>query len=195
MTRGRLTWRSSISTARRTSPAGCERDCRHVSCRRACGRFGCPGAALPLSRGIDAHVLPVPMMNVLNGVCTRTTRRLSGVHGRPSRCRLVRRALQWGAETYHACTGSFVAAGCPDRSAMKVVLPESRDQRGRAPNVGRRYRRGRAGSRRRDRAGLDPASSELCETAPTYSKARPNLSSDELVTYWVDLVERYPSSR
>ncbi|HEY5225802.1 MAG TPA: phosphopyruvate hydratase [Methylovirgula sp.] len=81
----------------------------------AVAKAAADASALPLYRyvgGVAAHVLPVPMMNVLNG----------GVHadnpidfqefmimpvGAPS----LAEAVRWGAEVFHALKGQLKAAG------------------------------------------------------------------------------------
>jgi len=153
---------------------------------------------LPLYRyvgGANAHVLPVPMMNVVNG----------GVHadnnvdlqefmvmpvGAPS----YSEALRWGVETYHA---------------LKAVLHERRlsttvgDEGGFAPDLASNEDAVRVLVEAVERAGytpgeqiaiaLDPASSEIFKDGryELTGEGR-SLSADELVAFWVDLCDRYP---
>ena len=153
---------------------------------------------LPLYRyvgGPNAHVLPVPMMNVING----------GVHadnnidlqefmvmpvGAPS----FREALRWGTETYHC-----LKAVLHERALSTAVG----DEGGFAPNLASNEDAIKALVEAIERAGyrpgediaiaLDPAMSEL------YRDGRYNLagegkvlSADELVAYWMRLVSLYP---
>ncbi|MEI7752814.1 MAG: phosphopyruvate hydratase [Actinomycetota bacterium] len=153
---------------------------------------------LPLYRyvgGPNAHVLPVPMMNVING----------GVHadnnidlqefmvmpvGAPS----FREALRWGTETYHS-----LKAVLRERGLSTAVG----DEGGFAPNLASNEDAIKALVEAIERAGyrpgediaiaLDPAMSEL------YRDGRYNLagegkvlSADELVAYWMRLVSLYP---
>jgi enolase len=153
---------------------------------------------LPLYRylgGPSAHVLPVPMMNVVNG----------GVHadnsvdlqefmimpvGAPS----FSEALRWGVETYHALKAVLHARGlstavgdeggfAPDLASNEdavQVLVEAIEKAGYRPGT--------------DLAiALDPATSELFRDGRYHlvSEDR-HLSSDEMVGFWVDLVDRYP---
>ena len=57
----------------------------------ATAKAAAESAGLPLFRyvgGPNAHLLPVPMMNIVNGgVARRLQRRRPGVHDRPDRCR------------------------------------------------------------------------------------------------------------
>ena len=72
----------------------------------AVAKAAAESADLPLFRylgGPNAHILPVPMMNILNG---RRSRRHGGrrprVRGRPDQGPSFKEALRWGAEVYHA---------------------------------------------------------------------------------------------
>ena len=111
---------------------------------------------IPLYRyvgGPNAHVLPVPMMNVING----------GVHadnsidmqefmimpvGAPS----FAEALRWGTETYHVLKGILHDRGSVDGGRRRRrVRPEPRIERGRDPGARRSDREGGVRARRRDR--------------------------------------------
>jgi enolase len=153
---------------------------------------------VPLYRyvgGTNAHVLPVPMMNVVNG----------GVHadnsidmqefmimpvGAPS----FREALRWGAETYHTLKkmlhdrGLSTAVGdeggfAPDLASNEEairILVEAIGQAGFTPGD--------------DIAiAMDPAMSELYRDGRYHLAGEgKTLGRDELVQYWVRLVETYP---
>ncbi len=164
----------------------------------AVARAAASDALAPLYRylgGIDAHVLPVPMMNVLNG----------GVHSDnnvdfqefmvvPVGAASFAEALQWGAETYHALHRVLRSRGLSGSVG---------DEGGFAPNLETNEDAlqmlvdaiGEAGRVPGDEIALalDPASSELWrDGAYVLEGEGRTFSSDELVTYWVDLVERYP---
>ena len=153
---------------------------------------------LPLYRAIGgphAHVLPVPMMNVING----------GAHadnnvdlqefmimpvGAPS----FREAVRWGVETYHtlkkvlADRGLSTAVGdeggfAPNLSsneAAVAILVEAIEKAGYAPG--------------KDIAiALDPAMSELFRDGAYHLKGEGKvLSAPEMVEWWTSLVDRYP---
>jgi enolase 1/2/3 len=72
----------------------------------AVAKAGAAELELPLYRyvgGVNAHVLPVPMMNVLNGgVHADNNVDLQEYMVMPVGAASFREALQWGAETYHA---------------------------------------------------------------------------------------------
>jgi len=164
----------------------------------AVARAAALDAGAPLYRylgGVDAHVLPVPMMNVLNG----------GVHSDnnvdfqefmivPVGAASFAEALQWGAETYHALhkvlqsrglSGSVGDEGgfAPDletnEDALRILL-DAISAAGRVPGD-------------EVAIALDPASSELWrDGAYVLEGEGRTLSSGELVEYWAGLVERYP---
>ncbi|MFZ1062980.1 MAG: phosphopyruvate hydratase [Acidimicrobiales bacterium] len=145
--------------------------------------------------GVNAHVLPVPMFNVING----------GVHAKnsidfqefmimPIGAASFAEALQWGSETYHALKsvldkrglstgvgdeGGF-APDLPHNETAVQVLVEAIESTGRTPG--------------RDVAiALDPAASELFRDGAYHLDGEGRvLSSDELVDYWADLASRYP---
>lgn len=169
-----------------------------VAASLAVARAGAAELEVPLYRsigGANAHVLPVPMLNVVNG----------GVHAdnsvdfqefmlMPLGAASFSEALRWGVETYHtlravlAERGMSTAVGdeggfAPDlesnEAAVKVLI-EAIERAGRT-----------AGD---DIAiALDPATSELFDDGRYVLKGENrSLSSAELVDYWVDLVDRYP---
>ena len=153
---------------------------------------------LPLYRAIGgphAHVLPVPMMNVING----------GAHadnnvdlqefmimpvGAPS----FREAVRWGVETYHtlkkvlADRGLSTAVGdeggfAPNLSsneAAVVILVEAIEKAGYTPGT--------------DIAiALDPAMSELYRDGAYHLTGEGKiLSAPQMVEWWASLVDRYP---
>ncbi len=154
--------------------------------------------ALPLYAyigGVNAHVLPVPQFNVING----------GVHADndvdlqefmlfPVGAASFSEALRWGSETYHALAkilkgmglstavgdeGGF-APNLPSNETAIEVLVQAIEAAGRTPGE-------------EVAIALDPASSELWREG-TYVLAGEGreLSPAEMVDYWVDLVARYP---
>ncbi len=155
-------------------------------------------AGQPLWRflgGADAHVLPVPMMNVLNG----------GAHadnnvdfqefmvvpvGAPS----FSEGLRVGAEVYHALKGTLHKRG---------LATAVGDEGGFAPDLASNEEAltmliagiEAAGYRPGDDVAiaLDPATSELRQDGAYVLEGEGRtLSSDELAAYWADLVARYP---
>ncbi len=153
---------------------------------------------LPLYRyigGVNASVLPVPMMNVING----------GVHAdnsidfqefmiMPIGAASFAEALRWCSETYHTLKSVLAKRGlstsvgdeggfAPNLSRNEdaiTVLLEAIEEAGREPG--------------KDIAiALDPASTEFFVDGK-YQLAGENrtLDSAEMVDYWVELVKKYP---
>jgi enolase len=153
---------------------------------------------LPLFRyagGSDAHVLPVPMMNVINGgLHADNSIDLQEFMIMPTGAASFSEALQWGAETYHALAqvlrvrglsttvgdeGGF-APDLPSNEDAIRILVEAIEAAGRTPGD--------------DIAiAMDPASSELYKDGGYVLAGEGRiLSPTEMVEYWVDLVGRYP---
>jgi len=155
-------------------------------------------AGLPLWRylgGEAAHVLPVPMMNVLNG----------GAHadnkvdfqefmvvpvGAPS----FSEALRTGAEVFHALKrtlhdrGLSTAVGDEGGFAPDLDSNEAALEALMAGIEAAGYRPGEDVA-----IALDPATSEIHEDgAYVLEHEGRTLSSAELVDYWADLASRYP---
>ena len=154
---------------------------------------------LPLYRyvgGANAHVLPVPMMNVLNG----------GAHAdnnvdfqefmiMPVGAASFSEALRWGAETYHALKGCCTTAGLStavgDEGGFAPDLP-SNEEAVRAARRG--HRAGRLHARASDIAiALDPATTEFFDDgAYVLAGEGRTLTPAEMAGYWADLCDRYP---
>jgi enolase len=153
---------------------------------------------LPLYRyvgGPNAHVLPVPMMNVLNG----------GVHAdnnvdlqefmiMPVGAASFSEALRWGVETYHV-----LKALLRDRGLSSAVG----DEGGFAPDLASNEDAVRLLVEAIEKAGytpgeevaiaLDPATSELFREGAYHLTGEGRvLSSDEMVGFWSELLDRYP---
>ncbi|HET6826743.1 MAG TPA: phosphopyruvate hydratase [Amnibacterium sp.] len=153
-------------------------------------------AELPLFRyvgGPNAHVLPVPMMNVING----------GAHADsnvdiqefmilPIGAESFREALRWGAETYHALKSLLGSKGlstglgdeggfAPDLSSNRAALDllvEAIGKAGFTPGE--------------DIAlALDVASTEFFENG-SYTFEGQKKSAAEMSAYYTDLVGAYP---
>jgi len=153
---------------------------------------------LPLFRyigGADAHVLPVPMMNVLNG----------GVHAdnnvdfqefmiSPVGAASFSEALRWGAETYHSLKtvlherglktgvgdeGGFAPDLAHNEDALQILL-EAIERAGRVPGT-------------EVAIALDPATTALWRDGNYVLEGEGrSLSPEEFAGYWVDIVDRYP---
>jgi enolase len=153
---------------------------------------------LPVYRyvgGTNAHVLPVPMMNVVNGGAhADNSVDLQEFMIAPVGAASFKEALQWGSETYHALKailhergmstavgdeGGFAPDLASNEDALKLLV-EAIEKSGRTPGD--------------DIAiTLDPATSEIYNEG-TYTLASENrtLNSDDLVAYFVGLCDKYP---
>jgi len=101
----------------------------------AVARAAAQSSGLPLFRyvgGPSAHLLPVPMMNILNGGAHAD----SGVDIQefmiaPIGAASFREALRWGAEVYHTLRGVLkdkgLATGLGDEGGFAPSLPSNRD--------------------------------------------------------------------
>jgi enolase len=145
--------------------------------------------------GVNAHVLPVPMMNVVNGGAhAKNTIDFQEFMVMPIGAASFSEALRWGTETYHALKGIFEKRGLstavgdeggfapdlPDAETAVKVLIEAIEATGRTPGS--------------DIAiAMDPAASEFYRDGAYHLDGEGRvLSSGELVDYWVDLCGRYP---
>jgi enolase len=153
---------------------------------------------LPLYRyvgGANAHVLPVPMMNVVNGgVHADNTIDLQEFMVMPVGAVSFSEALQWGVEIYHVLKkllhdrGLSTAVGdeggfAPDLGANEDavrLLVEAIEKAGRTPGD-------------EVAIALDPAASEIYKDG-VYDLAGEGrkLNSEDFVGFWVDLCDRYP---
>jgi enolase len=162
----------------------------------AVARAGAEEAGLPLFRyvgGVNAHVLPTPMMNVLNG----------GVHADnnvdlqefmivPVGAASFREALRWGAETYHS-----LRAVLHDRGLSTAVG----DEGGFAPNLPSNEDAVRVLVEAIGAAGytpgeqlaiaIDAAASELYADGSYRLDGRSRGPAD-MAAYLAELVDRYP---
>ncbi len=156
---------------------------------------------LPLYRylgGVFAHVLPVPMMNILNG----------GAHSgwqstdaqefmiMPLGAETFSEGLRWGAEIYAALKGVLKAQGYgtlvgdeggfapalkANSQAIELML-EAIEKAGYKPGA-------------EVCIALDPAASEFYEEdTKLYNLRREGrkLTSDEMVDFWTDWIDQYP---
>jgi enolase len=158
---------------------------------------------LPLYRylgGVYAHVLPVPMMNILNGGAhtawqsTDMQEFMVMPFGAPN----FAEGLRWGAEIYHSLKsvlkekgyvtlvgdeGGYAPSLKANNEAVEVILAaieKAGFKAGRGQDVA---------------LALDPAASELFEEASrTYNlrKEGRKLTGEEMVDFWAKWVKDYP---
>jgi enolase len=164
----------------------------------AAARAAANAMQLPLYRyigGVHAHVLPVPMMNILNG----------GKHAMdgpdlqefmvmPVGAPTFAEALRWGSEVYHALKSVLKARGKPtgvgdeggfapslraNEEAIEVIL-EAVEKAGYRPEEDIRI-------------ALDPAASEFFEDGKYRLKKEGRaLTGAEMVDFYAEWVDDYP---
>jgi enolase len=143
--------------------------------------------------GVNAHVLPVPMFNILNGGAHADTRvDVQEFMIAPLGADSFREALRWGAEVYHALKSVLKADGLPtglgDEGGFAPDLPaatEALDLIATAVDKAG-YTLGR------DIAlALDVAATEFC-TNGVYSFERSDRNAEQMIDYYADLLGTYP---
>jgi len=153
---------------------------------------------LPLYRyvgGPNAHVLPVPMMNVINGGAhADNTIDMQEFMIMPVGAASFREALRWGTETYHTLKKIF-----HDRGLSTAVG----DEGGFAPNLAKNEDAIIVLVEAIEAAGytpgediaiaMDPAMSEIYRDGQYHLTGEGKvLSSADLAAYWTRLVDTYP---
>src|SRR5687768_132976 len=158
---------------------------------------------MPLYRylgGVYAHVLPVPMMNILNGGAHTAWQStdMQEFMVMPFGASSFAEGLRWGAEIYHALKsvlkdkgyatlvgdeGGYAPALKANNEAIEVILTAIE-------------RAGFKAGRGKDVAiALDPAASELYEEdSKTYNlrKEGKKLTGEQMVEFWAKWVNDYP---
>ena len=162
----------------------------------AVAKAAADSADLPLFRylgGPNAHVLPVPMMNIINGGAhADTALDIQEFMVLPIGAESFAEGLRWGTEVYHALKGELKKAGqntglgdeggfAPDlpgaRAALDFIV-KAIETAGFKPG--------------QDFAlGLDVAATEFFEN-DVYSFEKQTLTGEQLTAFWVGLVKDYP---
>ncbi len=162
----------------------------------AVARAAADSARLPLFRyvgGPNAHVLPVPMMNILNGGAHADT----GVDIQefmiaPIGAASFREALRWGAEVYHTLKGVLkqrgLSTGLGDEGGFAPALADNREALDLIAEAV-----GKAGFTIGTDIGLalDVAASEFYQDEAYRFEGRVRTAA-ELTAYYVSLVDSYP---
>jgi enolase len=167
----------------------------------AVAKAAAASVGLPLYRylgGVYAHVLPVPMMNILNGGAHTSWQSTDAQEFMimPLGAETFAEAVRWGSEIYQSLKGVLKAKGYAtlvgdeggfapalkaNNEAVELIL-EAITKAGYKPgeDVG---------------IALDPAASELYdEETKLYNlrKEGRELTSDEMVAFWIDWINKYP---
>jgi enolase len=162
----------------------------------AVARASADSAGLPLYRyvgGPNAHVLPVPMMNILNGGAHADT----GVDVQefmvaPVGAATFREALQQGAEVYHALKAVLkkkgLATGLGDEGGFAPALASNREA---LDLIAAAVKQAGLKLGKDIVLALDVAATEFC-TRGKYEFEGKKKSSDQMVDYYADLCGAYP---
>ena len=163
----------------------------------AVAKAAAESAGLELFRylgGPNAHILPVPMMNIINGGAHAD----SGVDVQefmiaPIGASTFKESLRWGAEVYHSLKGVLKAKGlstglgdeggfAPDlagtRAALDLIL-EAIEKTGLKPgqDIG---------------LALDVAATEFYTAGTGYAFERETKSAEQMSAFYGELVDAYP---
>ena len=166
---------------------------------RAAARAAASEVDLPLYRylgGPNAHRLPVPMMNILNGGkhAMGSSVDMQEFMVMPVGASTFKEGLRWGAEVFHALKGVLAKRGMSTNVG---------DEGGYAPSLSSNEEAVQVLLEAIDKAGyragedlviaLDPAATELYEGGSYNLKGEGRtLTSDQMVDYWADWRQRYP---
>ena len=162
----------------------------------AVAKAAAESAGLPLFRyvgGPNAHVLPVPMMNILNGGSHADSNVdiqefMIAPIGAPS----FREALRWGTEVYHSLKAVLkdkgLSTGLGDEGGFAPNLESNREaldliitaiqQAGYEPGT-------------QIALALDVAASEFCDNG-TYTFEGQQKTAQDMAAYYGELVDAYP---
>jgi enolase len=165
-----------------------------LGCSLAAAKAAAAEAGAPLYAwlgGASAHVLPVPLLNVVNGGAhAQNSLDLQEFMVVPAGARTFGEAVRIGADVFHALKallherGFATAVGdeggfAPDlessSEAIEVVLEAAE----------------RAGHRHRVAIALDPATTELWQEGEYRFEGRA-LAPQAMVDFWVGVVDRFP---
>ena len=167
-----------------------------LGCSLAAARAAAAEEGVSLFRrigGEEARVLPVPLMNVVNGGAhAQNSIDLQEFMVVPAGAGSFSEALRIGAEVFHALRALLHERGFPtavgDEGGFAPDLPTSE-----AAIEAVLEAAARAGHRDRVAIALDPAATELWDgTAYRFEGAGGERSTDEMLELWAGLVERYP---
>jgi enolase len=167
----------------------------------AVARAAASALGIPLYRylgGVNAHVLPVPMLNILNGGAHTGWQSTDAQEFMvmPLGAATFTEGLRWGAEIYHALRGVLKGRG------YTVLVG---DEGGYAPSLKANAEAvevileaiGQAGYKAGEQVAiaLDPAASELYDAEKKRYVLRregKELTGEQMVAYWKSWVDQYP---
>jgi enolase len=161
----------------------------------AAAKAAAADAGIPLYRwigGADAHVLPVPMLNVINGGAhARNSLDLQEFMVVPGGAASFSEGLRIAIEVFHTLKKLL------DERGLATAVG---DEGGFAPDLGSSEEAidviveaaERAGHRDRVAVAVDPAMTELVGDDGAYRFEGREATAEQLPAYWAGLLERYP---
>jgi len=160
----------------------------------AAAKAAAANAGVPLYRwldGAEAHTLPVPMMNVVNGGAhAQNSLDLQEFMVVPAGAATFSAAVRIGAEVFHALKALFhergLATAVGDEGGFAPDLPSSEDAIEAVLEAAER-----AGHRERVAIALDPAASEIFRDR-VYRFEGTEAAPEQMIAFWEQLVERFP---
>ena len=163
----------------------------------AVAKAAAQSAELPLFRylgGPNAHILPVPMMNIINGGAHADT----GVDvqefmiapiGAPN----FKEALRWGAEVYHALKSVLkkqgLATGLGDEGGF---APDLQSSKAALDLIGSAIESAGFTVGSDVALALDVAATEFHTEGTGYAFEKQTLSAEQMTTYYEELIGAYP---
>jgi enolase len=165
-----------------------------LGCSLAAAKAAAAEAGVPLYRwigGDEAHVLPVPLMNVVNGGAhAQNTLDLQEFMVVPVGAEAFSEGLRVGVEVFHALKALLhergLATAVGDEGGFAPDLGSSEDAISAVLEAAER-----AGHRERVAIALDPAATELWRDG-SYSFEGRVAAPDEMIAYWEGLADRFP---
>ena len=165
-----------------------------LGCSLAAAKAAAADAGLSLFRwlgGEEARVLPVPMLNVINGGAhAQNSLDLQEFMIVPAGARSFSEALRVAVEVFHTLKAVLhergLATGVGDEGGFAPDLPSSEAAIEAVLEAAER-----AGHRERIALALDPATTELYEDGRYAWEGRSG-AAGAVVDYWADLAGRYP---
>ncbi len=162
----------------------------------AVAKAAAKSADLPLFRylgGPNAHLLPVPMMNILNGGSHADSNvDIQEFMIAPIGASTFREALRWGAEVYHALKKVLkdkgLATGLGDEGGFAPNLPSNRDA---LDLIAVAIEKAGFALGSDIALALDVAATEFYSDG-SYAFEGTAKSANELAAYYQDLVDAYP---
>jgi len=162
----------------------------------AVARAAAESQGLPLWRylgGPNAHILPVPQMNVINGGVHATNElEMQEFMVAPVGAASFSEALRWGSEVFHALAAELktkgISSGVGDEGGFAPPISTAREALELLSGAIES-----SGLQPGDEVAfaLDPAVSELYSDG-SYRLEGKELGSDDLVAYWRDLIADFP---